>query len=262
MNSDLAFKHSGTLGDLIYALPLVKHLGGGRFYLHMNQIDALSRQYYNTPLPPNHFHFGRMNQRDFEFMKSFMEAQNYIDSFEKMDPKTAEITHNLDRFRDLFVKHPGNYVDCYATAFNIRDPEARKSLRETPWLTVPNPRKIEGRTVVINRTARWQDPNLSVNWSKWQEEGIDAEALFVGLPEEFEAFKKATGWREILHYPTPTLLDMAEIIAGTDCFIGNQSVALALAVGLGVEFWCESRKDLAPERNECVFPGQPRSFYF
>ena len=33
------FKHSGTGGDLLYSLPLVKYLGGGEFYLHLNQID-------------------------------------------------------------------------------------------------------------------------------------------------------------------------------------------------------------------------------
>ena len=32
------FKHSGTLGDIIYSLPIVKYFGGGEFYLHLHQI--------------------------------------------------------------------------------------------------------------------------------------------------------------------------------------------------------------------------------
>jgi hypothetical protein len=55
---------------------------------------------------------------------------------------------------------------------------------------------------------------------------------------------------------------MASLIAGAESFIGNQSAALSVAIGLGVQFWCEGRKDLPIERNECYFPKQPNGFYF
>ena len=112
------FKHSGTLGDLIYSLPLVKHFGGGKFYLHLNQVDWIGQHYYGAK--PNPFHQGRMNAQDYEFMKSFMRAQDYIEDFLPLDPKATEITHNLDKFRPLFVGHPGNYVDIYAHAFGSK----------------------------------------------------------------------------------------------------------------------------------------------
>jgi hypothetical protein len=57
-------------------------------------------------------------------------------------------------------------------------------------------------------------------------------------------------------------LDVANIIKGVGTFIGNQSVALSLAIGLGVEFYCEARRDLPTERNECYFPKQPGGRYF
>lgn len=251
------FKHSGATGDLIYSLALMKHFGGGEFYLHLNQIDWIGQHYYGSK--PNPFHQGRMTQKDFDYMKSFMLAQNYISDFKVMERNT-EITHNLDRFRPLFVGHPGNYVDIYSTAFGITDPETQRMIRTEPWLTVPKPR-VEHRDVVINRTSRWLPPTLDEQWSRWRTEGLEERSTFVGLPEEYTAFCDATGW-EIPWYATPTMLDLAEVIAGAKLFIGNQSQALALAIGLGTPYFCEARRDLPLERNECYFPNQPNGRYF
>lgn len=252
------FKHSGAFGDLIYGLALTKHLGGGEFYLHLNQIDWIGQHYYGSK--PNPFHQGRLTERDFEFMKDFMNAQNYITKFAVLDPAT-EITHNLDRFRPLFVGHPGNYVDIYAVAFGIKDPETRTQMRNTAWLSVPKPRKVEGRSIVINRTARWTPRLLSPQWDQWRSQGFEQQAIFVGLAEEYESFCRSTGW-QIPHQKTETMLDVAEYIAGSKLFIGNQSMALSLAIGLGAEFWCELRDDLPQERNECWFKDHPKSHYF
>ena len=252
------FKHSGATGDLIYSLALMKHFGGGEFYLHLNQIDWIGQHYYGSK--PNLFHQGRMTQKDFEYMRSFMLAQDYITDFKVMDQST-EITHNLDRFRPLFVGHPGNYVDIYATAFGITDPGTQSLMRNTAWLTVPTPRIVEDRPVVINRTARWIPSELSQQWAIWREEGLESKSIFVGLPEEYELFAKTTGW-DIPDHETPTMLDLAQTIAGSKMFIGNQSQALALAIGLGVDFCCEARRDLPIERNECYFPKHPKGQYF
>jgi hypothetical protein len=238
---------------------MVKHFGGGEFYLHLNQIDWIGQRYYGSK--PSPFHQGRMTMKDFEFMESFMLAQEYISKFEPMDPKNTMITHNLDDFRAPFVGHPGNYVDVYSTVYNITDPVEQTRIRTTPWLTVPNPKRHGNRTVVINRTSRWLPPELSSQWIKWSSEGIQDIAVFLGLPEEYEAFKTATGW-DIPYQPTTSMLELAEYIAGADMFIGNQSVALSMAIGLGQEYWCEARRDLPLERNECYFPDQPKGNYF
>jgi len=254
-----SFKHSGTLGDIIYGLPIMRHFGGGKFYLHLDQINYLSRHYYGVEPPA--FQRDRMRQSDFDFLRSFFESQDYITSCEVLDPKTHEITHNLDRFRETFIRHPGNYVDCYADTFNITDATLKECLRQTPWLTVPETKVIPGKVAVVNRTLRWTSPTLSSLWTDWKDNGLDREAVFVGLPDEYQAFKAATGW-DIDYYPCRDLLEMASVIAGAESFIGNQSAALSIAIGLGVQFWCEGRKDLPIERNECYFPEQPNGFYF
>jgi ADP-heptose:LPS heptosyltransferase len=172
----------------------------------------------------------------------------------------TEITHNLDRFRGPFVGHPGNYIDIYSSLFRITDPNEMALVRQTPWLTVPETKKIPGRTVVINRTERWLPTTPSPQWAKWKSEGMEQAAVFVGLPNEYEEFKRVMGW-DLPHYQTPNMLDIAEIIAGCDLFIGNQSSALAIAIGLGVDVICEARRDLPPERNECYFSDIDRIKY-
>jgi len=252
------FKHSGTLGDIIYALPIMKHFGGGEFYLHLNQIDWIGQHYYGSN--PDPFHQGRMTQQDFNFMQSFMQQQSYVSKFDVMQPNT-EITHNLDRFRPFFVGHPGNYVDIYASTFNITDKSIVDNLRNTPWLTVNTPIEVAERTVVINRTGRWTPSQIPKQWKEWQDAGMENHAMFVGLEQEYQDFKKITGW-DIPHYVTENMLDLAQVIAGSEMFIGNQSVALSLAIGLGVNVCCEHRTDLPLERNECFGFNPQKTRYF
>ena len=251
------FKHSGAFGDLIYSLPLVKHFGGGEFYLHLDQINWIGKHYYGSA--PNPVHQGRLTQQDYEFMKPFMEFQEYITKFDVMSP-TTEITHNLDRFRVPFVGHPGNYVDIYSLVFGITDTVQRDNIRNTPWLTA-DPYVIEGRGVVINRTERWIPSVPGPQWKIWKDAGIEEQSIFVGLPHEYEAFIKATGY-DIPYHPTTDMLDLAEVIAGSELFIGNQSMALSLAIGLGKTISCEMRQDLPQARNECYFPKLDRIRYF
>jgi len=253
------FKHSGTLGDIVYGLALMKHLGGGEFYLHLNQVDWIGQHYYGSP--PAAYHQGRMNEKDFEFMKDFMLAQDYITGFDTMTA-TTEITHNLDRFRPLFVNHPANYTTTYCMAFNIMDPVIHESIVELPWISVPNPIKVEGKPYVVNRSARgFTAPGCNPQWTDWKEQGLDQQSIFVGLPDEYEAFKQLTGWNLDFH-PTKTMLELASVIAGAEHFLGNQSVALSIAQALRVPYGFEARRDLPLERNESYFPNHENGTCF
>lgn len=250
------YKHSGAFGDLIYSLMVVKNTGGGRFYLHLDQLNWIGQHFYGSA--PNPFHQGRLTLQDFEFMKSFMLAQSYIEDFQILDPRTHEISHNLDRFRAPFVHHPCNYLDLYGQLHGVDPTQIYQ-----PWLTVPKPVQTPGRTLVVNRTARWTSTASLEQWQQLGRAGLDQEAVFVGLAEEHQAFVAATGWKNILYRPTDTLLELAQIIAGADRFIGNQSQCFALAVGLGLKnIDCEIRRDLPMERNECYFPKFPEIRYF
>jgi hypothetical protein len=58
------------------------------------------------------------------------------------------------------------------------------------------------------------------------------------------------------------MLELTEVIAGSKKFIGNQSVALSIAQGLGVDYIFEARKDLPIERNENYYSNHPQGSYF
>lgn len=251
------FKHSGTLGDIIQSLALMKSFGGGEFYLHLNQVEWIASYYYGNK--PDPYHNGKMNLNDFEFMKDFMNAQEYVTKFDVLTDD-VEITHNLDRFRPLFVGHPANYVTTYCLAFGIVDKETQDQITKGPWITCPNPRSLD-KPYVINRTGRFTSPGCHEQWKIWKEEGMDKESVFVGLEKEYQEFKQLTGW-DLEHYPTKTMLDLAEVIAGSKKFVGNQSVALSIAQGLGVEYVFEARKDLPIERNENYYSNHPHGSYF
>jgi hypothetical protein len=245
------FKHSGTMGDIIYGLAVMKRLGGGEFYLHLGQVDWITQHYYGSA--PNPYHKGKMSEKDFEFMRDFMEAQEYITHFGMLDVATTEITHNLDRFRPMFVGHPTNYINIYCTVFGITDPDEQIKVSDGPWLSVPEPTVIEGKPYVVNRSPRgFTAPGCNVAWTQWLSEGVDQQAVFVGLPDEYDEFKKLTGWN-LDYYPTRTMLELAQVIAGADQFLGNQSVALSIAQGLRVPYAFEARADLPIDRNESYF---------
>lgn len=254
------YKHSGTSGDLIYSLPIVQHTGGGEFYLHLNQIDWIGKHFYGVD--PSPFHKGRMTQKDFDFMKSFMEAQKYLSKFSILDPNLNEITHNLDRFRAPFVGHPGNYVDIYAGCFGITDAVTKQHLRNAPWLTVPETKLgINGRDVIVNRTGRWVPGERNAKWDEWRTL-LEQRAVFIGLASEHQEFVKNIGIN-IPYQHVTDMLDMAQYIAGSSTFIGNQSVALSIAIGLGhTDIRCEARRDLPLDRNECYFKDRPGIMYF
>lgn len=254
------FKHSGTMGDIVYGLAVMKRLGGGEFYLHLGQVDWIARHYYGSQ--PDPYHKGKMSEKEFEFMRDFMQAQDYITHFGILDVANTEITHNLDRFRPIFVGHPTNYINIYCTVFGITDPTEQTKVSDGPWLTVPQPRPIAGKPYVINRSPRgFTSVDCNAVWGVWREQGTDAESVFVGLPDEYEAFKKLTGWN-IDYYPTKTMLELAEVIAGCDQFMGNQSVALSIAQGLRIPYAFEARIDLPIERNESYFPNHENGDHF
>ena len=255
-----SFKHSGALGDLLYALPIVKHFGGGKLYLHLDQLNWIGQHYYGSP--PDPFHRGRMTESDYEFIKDFILAQDYITDFEILDPASTMITHNLDRFRPLFVRHPSNYVNTYCMAFGINDQEIWDRISSELWFSVPQPKKITGKRFVINRSLRgFTPPGLNPFWTQWHDQQNSQDSVFVGLPEEHTAFEQLVGWK-VDYQPTKTLLEVAEIIAACEQFIGNQSMALALAQGLGVPYAYETRRDLPTDRNESYFPNHSWGKFF
>ena len=76
------FKHSGTLGDLIYSLQLVKKLGGGHYQVALENIERCVARYGYRPEDVDPQHRGRFTARDYEMLMPLIQRQPYIDPVE------------------------------------------------------------------------------------------------------------------------------------------------------------------------------------
>jgi len=217
-------------------------LGGGNFYVKINAID----NFVKTKL-----HWasagagaGRYTEKDYEMLLPLLKAQEYLQSVDVWDGRAVDL--ELEDHYRFWVPSgwQGNQTECYALlgGFNIHDPEVRKKALYEPWLTPVTPIRIPGKSVVVNRTSRYLNGGPSSDWMNWVNNGLGEYALFVGTAQEHADFEDIFKVK-IEYYNTNDLLELAQVIQGCELFIGNQSVALSIAIGLGKTFRCELRKD-------------------
>lgn len=94
------------------------------------------------------------------------------------------------------------------------------------WLEVEPSKETKGK-IVINRTGRYRNETFP-----WDEVVLhySHRLVFVGLHHEWREFCAYFGYVDFR--PTENLLEVAQLIAGSELFIGNQSCANAVAEGL------------------------------
>jgi hypothetical protein len=255
---NLQFSHSGTFGDMIYSLSLVKHLGGGDYFLRLHNIDHMARETFG-PNANAGDHAGEMSQEQFDSMVSFMAEQPYIKSFKVYNGEP--LTHELEYLGQECARQRGNYTWSYARSVGINPLDHYNEFMLEPWLTVPDPIKIPGKPIVVN----WMDrhrygcqpkPPAMVEMMR---RGLCDVGVYVGLPHQHKQFEDYFGVK-IDYYPTSSVLECSQVIAGAEQFVGTQSMCLSIAIGLGKTYICESRKDIRPEQNECYFV-RPNAHY-
>lgn len=208
------FKHSGDLGDIIFALPAVRALGGGILCLDPDGG-------FSSPLVMKFADRVRtkLNAETIEFLKPLLLRQPYVQEVRLWHGE--EVDYDLDQFR----KHVNfnNISDSHLEAFGLPHVE-----RDTAWLSVDEPIRIQGRPIIINRTVRYQG-----NHGFWESNLPELKrfAVFIGHPKEYEIFQYTFG-HELPYYATPDVLTLARVIAGGDQFVGNQGLPHAIAEGL------------------------------
>ena len=242
----MIFRHSGTFGDLIYSLSVVKKMGGGTFAVHLENIEKCVAQYGYRPDEVDPAHKGRFRNADLDLIRPLLSRQPYINS---VTVWTGDHDVDLDRFRGvLFRGFEGNYVEAYHRTFDM--PVTADIYNET-WLEADA--KIVA-PIVINRTFRYRCPNGTGTWQNLLEQAnISQNGIFVGTQEEHEDFEKSTGFH-VQYYPVQDFKELADVIAGADLFMGNQSAAYSVAMGLGKSSVLETIKIKPLQNNECYFP--------
>lgn len=223
------FNHSGDFGDIVYAMRVIKELGGGRVLLSRNG---------KTREP--------MNQSNVGIISPLMLSQSYISSASYSTSPEADIDFNdfrpmIDR-RAVYGKKLGAY---YADVCNV-DPAIFDD--GTPWITAINKSTLTSGKVVINRTNRYRN-----NLFPWKDvlKLFYGRCCFIGTPAEHSEFCSDHG--AVSYIPTKTLLEAAELIAGADWFVGNQSCCYAIAEAMK----CNVIQETCIEAPDCRFvrPG-------
>lgn len=239
--------HSGDAGDLVYGLPTVKSMGGGDFIICPE---------HRSPMGPR----VRANEAYCENFRALLEEQDYITSVSYSEDFPEGDVLNLSLFRQWWNKDGWGggptsrawmpilklHLEAFGVKYNERE----------PWLRVSNPVVVPDRPIVINYTERYN--NMKVNLWGFIEK-YHGQLVFVGTPEEYERFRLyCLPIKGIPHYPTPNLLELARVIAGSKFFVGNQSCPLAIAQGLGKRALVEKVEGYC--RHAVVNNGQ--SIYF
>ena len=243
------FRHSGTLGDLIYSLYMVKKMGGGHFQVAMNNIENCVAKYGYRPEDVDPQHKGRFTAQDFACLYPLLLKQEYITNVSGWKQGEPLPDVDLDDFRRvLYRTFEGNILQAYHIALN--QPFTMADY-DTPWLEADT---IETKPVVISRSARYRPPNGDEGWrSIIADADLENNAVFVGTAREHADFVKTFGVA-VEYRPVIDFLELASVINGADLFVGNQGFAYSLAIGLGKSTVLEINKLVPMPQSECFFP--------
>lgn len=235
-NADTVFGHGGDAGDLIYGLCAVKAFGGGRFAITRHAVrEAFTPEKASLMLP-------LLAQQPYLFDVGFEEGEmTHIGDGKKL----PVVDVDLNKFRELQFsrRHHGHWETITATHLRLLGLPVHLG-NSLKWIHVNAPNPIPGKPVVINRTERYQ--NHQFPWKKIM--GFYRnKCVFIGTPKEHNQFQRQFG--PITRFECGDYLAMAEVIAGSKLFIGNQSCAYAMAEGLKVNAILEC----SPDVPDCVF---------
>ena len=200
----ITFVHTGHIGDIIAFLPVFNAMSG---------TDLVIR---DEPwmIPMSGFKY--------DSLKPLLESQGINVSFNNPE---GSIDHDASGWRECY-EDALSLTDAHARYLNIV-PKGHGHLEITePWIKVEPDVLTKGR-VIFNRTPRYRSPYF--NWSKVHKHFGD-RALFIGTEQEHLDYLCEVG--NIEHYRTGNCLDVARAIEGADFFVGNQSSACWIAMGL------------------------------
>ena len=224
-NKVLNFLHSGHMGDLIYALPVIKKLSENHtcnLFIGINKI--CTNEKYKNHTSAGVF----INDRIFNYALPLIGKQKYLNKVQKYIDQKIDI--NLDLFRDMPGK-PSNSSKWY---FHITGVHADL---HKPFLDTQEHDKIKNK-IVISRSLR--NKNTFIDYSFLND--FCDQLIFIGLKDEYLDLKKVIP--ELKHYDPLDFFEMSQIIKSSKFFLGNQSSPFAIAEGLKVPRLLENTYDV------------------
>jgi hypothetical protein len=226
---------TGDLGDAVFLLNILKNLPNGPHSLGLRPSTTTKAK---TP---------EQAQRMFDLLKPLVDSQSYISEFRLIDPSTT-VDWRSEDFRSLRHYTPGEtLMQAHLNHYCVVKQTAIKIDGSTAWLKA-DPSPVSKGRVVINRTGRYR--NSTFPWYKVVDH-YKHHLMFIGLEHEWREFCGNYGYVDF--QPTENMLQVAELIAGSALFIGNQSSAGAIAEGLKHPRIQETSLVFP----DCIFPQAP-----
>jgi hypothetical protein len=212
MNYD--FVSSGSVSDILYALPAIRDLGGGRLYLR--------------------------GKNEFKALKNLLEIQPYIEYVRLYEGEGVDFC--FDNVKDLENFGHNPLVHSFRRLVGLPYIE-----RISPWIA-PNETRLTNcpeKFVILNRSLQYHD--TSDFWITKIKEEIEKESdmYFLGFPEEYRSFQRniVEGVSFIdasdLSVASMFLKQAYRIICGSGAML-----ALSQAMGLLVEFEVDKNRNL------------------
>lgn len=213
--SEINFKHSGHIGDLVYALPVIKEIAKTKkcnLYIRVNH-SLGKKAYYKHPSGNI-----MINDRIFSMALPLLETQKYINSVKKWNNEKIDI--DLDLFREFPFSNDFHSIRWY---YHITGFQPDMSL---PFIDAEPEEKFKDKIVVV-RTFRGTNPLIDYSFLNKYD-----NLLFLGIKSEYENFVKVVPNTEF--YDANSFLEIAQIMKAAKFVITNQTFAFALSEGLKV----------------------------
>lgn len=216
------FYHSGDMGDIIYSLLSVKMMVDK---LKCGQADIWLGP-KSPSLPDRYRTRVLMGPGVFGFLQRLLESQPYIRKVNHWAYYPPGITYDFNNFRPHWTDQNRvrlgkmTLAEMHGHAIGLEIPK-----NPDPWLFCD---PIHKARVIMNRSARYHVPAFP-----WVEavSKYGKEAVFVGLEDEYAEFINSFG--KIPRHPIKDALDLAQVVAGAELVVCNESFLNSVAISLG-----------------------------
>lgn len=210
----ISVKHSGPSGDIIYSLPAIREFaaknGPVTYYL---RTDANGFDFGPNNIHPDGGVLLTKNRA--EAMIPLLESQPYI---KEAKIWTGErIVLDLDGWRFHKTAAPNGYLARWY--FHLWGELTADLSEQTIYLS----EKEEVGPILVNRTSRYRNPEISYKFLQHRPEKIN----FIGSLAELDSFRRDVPKANYIE--TPTCLDAAIEIQKHQVFLGNQSMCFGIA---------------------------------
>ena len=207
------FRHSGNSGDLIYSIPTMYALAGGKpIHLHLNL--GMRGHYGKKPHPLGNL---MLNEKMVAMLQPLLLAQKDFATVDVLKDQTVD--YNLDLIREYpFPLNRGNIARWYFYIFAVNYDLGKAWLKVQPDTSMTD-------YIVVARSQRYRQPLIDYSFLQQYK-----KIAFVGVPQELEDMRLMLPGIE--YRPVENFLELARVIAGSKLFIGNQSFPFSIAEAL------------------------------